>query len=211
VQSPEVDALFRKIIDRLHESQTKRRIDMPMSPSGYLIEARKGLNYVKSKIDIGSDNKFSDMLVKLCLPRLAVREVRAQEDKYLEAGCIKPADWNRADWMNYGLEYIRAFALAAIGIGAGNCQELAAIAFMYFYDRDVLPVDYVMIPGRHAFCVIGAPVVPCTNNFTDWSTGTATVCDPWEGRAEFACHLPRRYPVDFRRARSFYRVEPDVQ
>ena len=82
------------------------------------------------------------------------------------------------------------------------------MAFMYFYDNNILPVDYMMIPGRHAFCVIGAPVMPSFDNFIEWSTGTATVCDPWEGRAEFACHLARCYPRSLKKMQSYYRFEP---
>lgn len=179
---------------------------MPSS-ADFLAHATRGLNYVKSKIDLGSDNKFGNMLAKLAIPRLAVRSAREHEDALLKAQGIPVLGPRSTDWMRHGFEYIQTFALAAGNMGAGNCQELAAMAFMYFYDRDILPVDYMMKPG-HAFCVIGAPVMPTRSNFIEWSTGTATVCDPWEGRAEFACHLARRYPGSLKDMQSYYRVEP---
>lgn len=71
----------------------------------------------------------------------------------------------------------KAFNAAGTKMGASNCQEQAAMAFVYFFRKGIAPVDYMMMPG-HAFCAIGAPVLPTSNNFIEWSTGTATVCDP---------------------------------
>jgi hypothetical protein len=129
----------------------RKEIVMPSSAE-FLSNAIKGMNYVKSKIDLGSDNKFGNMLSKLAIPRLAVTAVREQEDAYLKAQGIPVLGPGSTDWARHGFEYIEAFAMAATGMGAGNCQELAAMAFMYFYKRGIFPVDYMMMPG-HAFCV----------------------------------------------------------
>ena len=182
------------------------RLAMPNTASGFLAEATLGLKYVRSKIDFGSSNKFTDNLRTLGVTALAVPEVYKLEERYLKAMNVPIPIEGSANWQQYGLQYIESMAGSAELMGTGNCEELAAMAFMFFRNRRVLPVDYVMIPGKHAFCVIGARVRLGTGNFSEWSTGISMACDPWSGRAEPADMIAIRYPAYLRKMFSAYRV-----
>jgi hypothetical protein len=78
---------------------------------------------------------------------------------------------------------------------------------MYLYNRGVRPLDYMMIPARHAFVVLGAEVRPIKTNFTQWTSGNAVVCDPWYRRSEIAGMLAPHFPGDINRMTSAYRVQ----
>ncbi|MBI4849355.1 MAG: hypothetical protein HY808_12415 [Nitrospirae bacterium] len=167
-----------------------------LSASRYLTEVKAALTYTRSKMDLGETNKFGKNVLDLPRGKIfttlpAIQEVYRQEEKLLNAMRVPMP--NDANWGTYGLQYIEAMAMASSGIGAGNCEEQAAIAFMYLYKHDIRPIDYMMIPGTHAFVVVGAAVRPTSHNFNDWSTGVAMLCDPWGWRAEPACNICIRY------------------
>ena len=90
------------------------------SKAFFLAQATRGLNYVKSKIDIGSDNKHGNRFLKLGVPHLAVKSLRAHEDALLKAQGIPVLGPGSTDWKRHGFEYIQAFACAATNMGAGN-------------------------------------------------------------------------------------------
>lgn len=178
-----------------------------LTATSYLAYARDAMQYVKSKVTFGSSNKFWDNLSTLGITALAVGQAYKIEADYLKAANVPLPTPGHADWSRYGLQYIEAMSQAALTMGAGNCEELAAIAFMYLRNRGIRPLDYMMIPDRHAFVVLGADVRPANSNFLAWTAGQAMVCDPWAGRCEPADRLSIRYPSETGRMFSSYRVE----
>ena len=64
--------------------------------------------------------------------------------------------------------------------GCGNCMELAAVTFMYLYNLNIGPLDYMALNGAdHAFVVIGRNRSDDVDTIgRDWDK-SAVVCDPW--------------------------------
>jgi hypothetical protein len=178
-----------------------------MTVSQNLSLAHSAMHYATTKLTFGSSNKFFDNLKTLGITALAVREMYKQTDQYLKAGNVPIPTPGHADWNTFGLQFIDAMSQAALTMGAGNCEENAAIAFMYLYNRGVRPLDYMMISNRHAFVVLGAEVRPMRTNFTEWTSGAAVACDPWYRRSEIAGMLAPHFPHDIARMSSAFRVE----
>ena len=68
--------------------------------------------------------------------------------------------------------------------GCGNCVELTAMTFMYLYNLNIGPLDFMALdnsPHDHAFVVIGRSKGPSDEASPCNVIGTksAVVCDPW--------------------------------
>ena len=179
----------------------------PRTASQNLLSAKSAMNYTTAKLIFGSSNKFFDNLRTLGITALAVSEMYKQTEQYLKAGGVPVPTPGHADWNRFGLQYIEAMSQAALTMGAGNCEENAAVAFMYLYNSGIRPLDYMMIPDRHAFVVLGAEVRATRTNFTEWTSGLAVVCDPWYRRSELAGNLAPHFPRDITRMFSAFRVQ----
>lgn len=60
----------------------------------------------------------------------------------------------------------------------GNCAEFSIVAFVYLYDRQVRPLDWVSVKsGDHAFLIIGRKPGDI-NDSSSWGADAA-ICDPW--------------------------------
>lgn len=84
---------------------------------------------------------------------------------------------------NYHTE-IMAMSWAAKHEGAGNCGELAAIAFTYLEGEGVRPLDYMVFnaPGYdHVWLVIGRVAGSSVRDLSTWGED-AVWCDPWQLR-----------------------------
>jgi hypothetical protein len=161
--------------------------------------ARDAVDYVGSKLTIGSSNKPRDVIGSLGESLLCVVAIRSVD--------IATGDRNAT------LGWIRASAAKAEHVGCGNCGESAALAFMHLHDRHVHPLD--LMEGQnvdHAFVVIGrAPKGDAAEPET-WGQD-AVVCDPWGGlwlktgkafsAIEFRIEM---YKGLYMRPRSLYRV-----
>jgi hypothetical protein len=164
-----------------------------LSQDRYYAEAKAALVYTRSKMSMAEDDKFSNMLIKLAMPKFFVNEVYVQEDKLMKAMGVPEPNAAPGNWDTYGLQYIEAMSLAAQNMGAGNCGEQAAIAFMYLYHQKVRPIDYMQAYPRNAFVVVGASVRPTRHNFKEWATGAAMLCDPWALKVYSACNVALMY------------------
>lgn len=163
----------------------------------YYSAAYAAMLFARSKMNVGEDDKFLNMLVELGWPKLYVGEVYRQEDELLKAMNV-PTGGN---WDKYGMQYIEAMVLAALNMGAGNCGEQAALAFMHLYVNKIRPIDYMqmLIPGflkdtRNAFVVVGAPVRPTRDNFDEWSIAPSMLCDPWIPKVTRAVNIRLKHP-----------------
>lgn len=84
---------------------------MPSS-ADFLSNATKGLNYVKSRMVLGADNKISDRLLSLNASRHAVLSARELEKDLLQAQGIPMLAPGATDWPRHGFQYIEAFDTA---------------------------------------------------------------------------------------------------
>lgn len=88
----------------------------------------------------------------------------------------------------FGKDYyptLRQIAHAAKRMGAGNCGEHAAVAFVYLHEAwRIKPLDYMTYerPGDHAFVVIGRDGRSQPSDYHNWGQ-EAVVCDPWDEKA----------------------------
>jgi len=100
-----------------------------------------------------------------------------------------------AFWLNQGQQRnfhtnMLAMRTAAIYDQAGNCGELAAMAFLYLEENRVLPLDYMTFGAPppaydHCWVVIGRANGSQERDPSTWGED-AVWCDPWqmrEGRA----------------------------
>jgi hypothetical protein len=79
---------------------------------------------------------------------------------------------------------IMAMSWAAKHEGAGNCGELAAIAFSYLEDEGVRPLDYMVFTSPaydHVWVVIGRAAGSSVRDLSTWGED-ALWCDPWQLR-----------------------------
>ena len=100
--------------------------------------------------------------------------------------------------LGFTMKQITAYGKSAIGIKAGNCGEMSAIACLYLSRHKEQSVfDYVSLasPGDHAFVVIGQPPPPggvYPKNFADWDD-EAWICDPWANTYCQAAQYPEQW------------------
>jgi hypothetical protein len=76
------------------------------------------------------------------------------------------------------LEIIQLLADIAHRARAGNCQEMAAVAFLYLKERNVAPIEMVSIP-KHTYIIVGRSPKTPINCHEDWND-EAVICDPWD-------------------------------
>ena len=137
----------------------------------------EAVRFVKGKMRFGARNKPSDIIRSWgesisCVDNL--RDEAAATDTRL----LKDYANNRKAGIERELEYTAAMAAH---MGCGNCNEQAALAFIYLRDKGVFPLDWVnkenvfLKFGGHSFVVIGrlsGKVSPA-----EWGSD-AVICDP---------------------------------
>lgn len=75
------------------------------------------------------------------------------------------------------LEIIKLLANVAENANAGNCQEMAAVAFLFLMKINVTPIELVSIP-KHTFIIIGRDPGSSINDPECWGEDVV-ICDPW--------------------------------
>jgi hypothetical protein len=145
----------------------------------FIFQAEQAVNYVKSKMTVGAENKLGDVIRSLgnsFLCVLAERHVNEEDSPAtVEAWIVRTA----------------AIAESA---GCGNCGEQAAVAFIYLRDRGVHPVEYAhFVNHDHAFVVLNRSKDSDESKPSTWGNDSI-VCDPWKGRAYKAAELNVVWP-----------------
>lgn len=137
----------------------------------------EAVRFVKGKMRFGAKNKVKDIWASKGESISCVDTLRAGAAKYDDELRKAYAD-NQAAGIEREAEYA---AMAAAHYGCGNCNEQAALAFIYLRDRGIFPIDWVnkqnFLPGYggHSFVVIGkeaGKVKPA-----EWGD-SAVICDP---------------------------------
>lgn len=75
------------------------------------------------------------------------------------------------------LSIIRLLADVAQKAKAGNCQEMAAVAFLFLMEQGIAPIEMVCVP-THTFVVIGRDPELDIDDPGCWNQETV-ICDPW--------------------------------
>jgi hypothetical protein len=130
------------------------------------------LKYVSGKIEI-----IPNYLEKLDFGADAPQEWLA-----LYMSTLFEAVFSKCDFETVTLESIRKIAATAEDFKVGTCFELAAVGFIYSYNRKILQniEIFAIDQGNHVFLVIGRDPKSNPKDFTTW--GSALVCDPWRGK-----------------------------
>lgn len=120
-----------------------------------------------------------------------MNEVRGVKDQSSGVQIIQSKTQYAFDWwvangepVDYHTQ-LKACAWAAKQEGAGNCGELAAIAFIYLEDNGVKPLDYMVFDNEpaydHVWVVIGRVNGSNPLKVSTWGPD-AVWCDPWQMR-----------------------------
>jgi hypothetical protein len=122
---------------------------------------------------------------------LKMESVRGKKDSITGATLVQSSTQYAYDWWVSNGEppdyhtQLKACAWAAKQEGAGNCGELAAIAFMYLEDAGVRPLDYMVFSNTpaydHVWVVIGRANGSDPLRVSTWGA-EAVWCDPWQMR-----------------------------
>jgi hypothetical protein len=170
-----------------------------------LIWAERAIDYVRTTVGMLSDNRAADRAI-------AVRDVDAARREGIRRNAAAPAGWQHT---------IAAEASAYRDARAGNCLEMAKVAFVYLARQGVTPIEVAWITPRaainvlvtgtrdrmdvdpdHAFVIIGrkSTAEERRHRFDNeievpsvdtWNFG-AVICDPWSKR----CYLAHRLAIE---------------
>ena len=105
-------------------------------------------------------------------------------DKCVYQDLRQNSEWERINSQDGGvqsLQDIQILSDLADHHGCGNCGEMTAVTFMYLYNLDIRPLDFMKLkkPADHAFVVIGRKGSDKDDKLgRNWGTN-AVVCDPW--------------------------------
>ena len=75
------------------------------------------------------------------------------------------------------LKIIKLLANIAEAANAGNCQEMAAVAFLFLMEKGITPIELVSIP-THTFIIIGRDPASSIHDSENWGEDVV-ICDPW--------------------------------
>lgn len=150
-----------------------------------LADALEAVRFVKSKMRFGARNQVGDLWRSRGASVSCISDMRSDIEQY--AGKLKGLF---AESQSAANERLAEFtASAAAHYGCGNCDEQAALAFIYLRDKGVFPIDWVDKLGvaggglfGHSFVVIGR--VAKALKPADWGP-TAVICDPHENATAF--------------------------
>jgi hypothetical protein len=78
------------------------------------------------------------------------------------------------------MEHVQAIAREAAQLGAGNCGEFSAVAFIHVAARGDLPAEWIHCADHdHQFVLIGRDRRAPPEDWRRWGP-RAVVCDPWD-------------------------------
>ena len=166
----------------------------------YLSVAAQTVKYVKSKMDIGTSNKFLPNLGGpagvLCVAesrQMMVKDLKEQAPSVKRTG-QDPMKATLESWAYWATEY-----------GCGNCGEQSAIAFIQLRDIwKTFPLDWMHWDGlAHAFVILGRIGITNPADVATWND-ESVVCDPYYGEAMPASSYSR---LRGKRIELLYRLE----
>lgn len=149
-----------------------------------MASALEAIRFVKAKMKYGAKNKVKDIYRSRGNSISCLDEVRANIDRHYENTLKDLFEINQNAAGEREAEYT---ASAAAHFGCGNCNEQAALAFIYLRDKGIFPLDWVnklndfLIFGGHSF-VIGREYGKLKP--AEWGQN-AVICDPHGAETAF--------------------------
>lgn len=147
-----------------------------------LNHSRKACNYVIKTLSEGGANwdqyQNSSSSWEYCVQTYGEAACRSKKDPVdiCLYDKLRPSYLRKIRSLKTMLEKIQLMADESENFKCGNCGEFA---FMYLYDDNVRPIDWMALVGAdHAFVVIGRDKNSTANNILSWG-GSAAICDPW--------------------------------
>lgn len=170
-----------------------------------LVWAERAVTYVRTTMGMLADNRAADRNV-------AVRDVDAARLEGMRRSGAAAGDWQSS---------LAAEVSAYRDARAGNCLEMAKVAFVYLAEQGVTPLEVAWLTPRaainvrlagtpqmadvepdHAFVIIGRKSTAPERrrrfdgeidlpNADAWNFG-AVICDPWSKR----CYLSNRLALE---------------
>lgn len=152
----------------------------------------EAVRFVKGKMRLGAKNKVSDLVRS---GGDSISCVESMRDMIAEHAETLQDEFERSQ--SAANERLAAYTASAAALyGCGNCDEQAALAFIYLRDRGVFPLDWidkanvVLKFGGHSFVVIGR--LKGKINPADWGPD-AVICDPHGEETAFAASEIEQY------------------
>lgn len=134
--------------------------------------AKAACEHVYQVCPLGSANRPNGQSQELALQ--ALMQAKYSFDDQIEEIIADPTFTEAQK----NLTIIRLLADIGHGAKAGNCQEMAAIAFLFLIEKEIFPIELVHTQ-EHTFIVIGRnPDTSSINDIKDW-TKDVVICDPW--------------------------------
>lgn len=169
-----------------------------------ILWAERAIDYVRNVCQVLSNNRDWDT-------RTVVRDVSASRQEGLRRMLEVEGGWQ---------SMLNAEVSAYRELQAGNCEEMAKIAFVYLAEHNIRPIELVYVRGNpdgynirqfgtttnievepdHAFVIIGREINITERNernsgiisIPNYNTWNfgAVICDPWAKRCYLAHNLP---------------------
>jgi hypothetical protein len=132
----------------------------------HLMWSEAALSYVRRYMTIGASNKIVDVIGSLGESKSCVAKLKSEY----------ASGRNFANWHDAVAECARLGRLR----GCGNCGEQSAIAYMFFWDNAMQPVDWIKVNDvDHNFTLLGC-AKGAGSDKSRWGR-RCVVVDPWNG------------------------------
>lgn len=146
---------------------------MPLSHIEYIQLAKQACDFVYRFCTYGASNRCNSIEHSVEEAAARLRPVQQAFFKQAEAICELPIPQTEQHE-----KIINKLSETIFRCNAGNCQEMAALAFRFLKYRRVAPLEVVSVPG-HTFVMVGRDQSTDINNPSSWNK-EAFVCDPWQ-------------------------------
>jgi hypothetical protein len=132
----------------------------------HLMWGEAAIAYVRRYMTIGASHKLTNVVGSLGESLICVSKLRSEY-----AGGAKFANWHDAVAENSRLGRLH---------GCGNCGEQSAIAYMFFFNNSMKPIDWITVNrADHQFTLLGCATGAGSYH---WKWGPrCVVVDPWNG------------------------------
>jgi hypothetical protein len=134
--------------------------------STYIEAAKKACAYVHTICPLGSANRANgEKYNTMAAAAEALRREKSDCDDKINTTL---SDSSQSDDEKH-FDIIQLLANIAIKSKAGNCQEMAALAFLKLKEQGIRPIELVSIP-IHTFILIGRDPKTDINNPSSWNS-----------------------------------------
>lgn len=169
----------------------------------YIQAAKEAFAHVYDVCPLGSANRCNAFDEKT---RMLAEEALIREKKDFDQQVSVIQNQPLLSSKEKHFQIIRLLADIAVRAKAGNCQEMAAVAFLFLLEKHIFPIELVSVP-KHTFVIIGRNPETSLDLPESWNK-EAVICDPWHRdcvydaslrffpRVELMSHFPWQY-IDF--------------